>query len=288
MSTGITSHRVTSSDGTSIGYLRQGEGPGVVLIQGAMADVHAYSVLAGVLASSCTVLSAERRGRGLSPREYSPDHDIARDVEDVDAIMAATGATGVFGLSSGAMIALESARTLPRVERVAVYEPPLYDEGISHDGVRRLNAEIERGELGAALLDSLETAGTAPAFLRKVPRPVARVLARIVLAAQGRGAGPASSLRQLLPGIRYDFSDVEQMDGRMGTLEGITVPVLLLSGTASPPFLQQSVRTLLDVVPDGRHVEFDGLGHDGPWNDGDPRQVAEALEAFFRDRRTGI
>ena len=86
----MTVHRVASRDGTSIGYLRQGSGPGVALIQGAMADVHAYRDLISALSSTCTVVSAERRGRGLSPREYSPDHRIARDVEDADAVMAAT------------------------------------------------------------------------------------------------------------------------------------------------------------------------------------------------------
>jgi pimeloyl-ACP methyl ester carboxylesterase len=287
MNSDVTHHTVTSRDGTSIGYLRQGNGPGVILIQGAMADVYAYRELAAALASSCTVFSAERRGRGLSPREYAPDHDIARDVEDVEAVIAATGATAVFGLSSGAMIALESARTLPQVERVAVYEPPFYDEGISLDGIRRLNTEIDRGQLGAALLDALQTAGTAPAVLQRVPRPIARALARVVLALEGLRPGPASSLRQLLPGIRYDFRDVQQMNDRMETLTDITLPVLLLSGTASPRFLQESVRTVLELIPDGRHVEFDGLGHDGPWNDGDPGQVARALDAFFRSERSG-
>jgi len=33
---------VTSRDGTRIGYLQQGSGPGVVLVQGAMADAHSY------------------------------------------------------------------------------------------------------------------------------------------------------------------------------------------------------------------------------------------------------
>ena len=165
----------------------------------------------------------------------------------------------------------------------AVYEPPFYDGGISHEAIRRINQEIERGQLGAALIDSLQTAGTAPAFFRRLSAPFARVLARAVLAVQGRAAGPAPSLRELLPGIRYDFRDVEEMNGRIETLKDITVPVLLMSGTASPPFLRQSVRTLLGVIPNARHVVFDALGHDGPWNNGDPGQVGKTLGAFFAD-----
>lgn len=90
---------VTSADGTTVGYLCQGAGDSVVLVQGAMADVYAYRELARELSSSFTVITAERRGRGLSPRSYSAEHDLARDVEDVEAIMAATGATSLFGLS---------------------------------------------------------------------------------------------------------------------------------------------------------------------------------------------
>ena len=93
--------RVTSIDGTQIGFFSQGRGPGLVLVQGAMADVSAYRDLAADLARSFTVFSAERRGRGISPRPYNRDHDLARDVEDVDAILSATGADLVFGLSWG-------------------------------------------------------------------------------------------------------------------------------------------------------------------------------------------
>jgi hypothetical protein len=88
-----------------------------------MADVHAYSKLAAELSTSFTVISAERRGRGPTPRPYDSTRDIARDVEDHGAILEATGARTRFGLSSGAVLTLEATRTLDRVERAVVYEP---------------------------------------------------------------------------------------------------------------------------------------------------------------------
>jgi len=277
----IVTEHVASRDGTSIGYLCQGTGPGIVLVQGAMADVHAYRDLALALSSSFTVITAERRGRGISPRPYTADHTIARDVEDLDAVMTATGATKLFGLSSGAVIALEATRTLPEVEQLAVYEPPFYRDGIDRDGIRRLNAEIERGQSAAALIDALVIAGTAPALIARAPRLVARALGRVVLAVQSRQRGPAASLRDLLPGVRYDFRAVADRDGHIQDHASIGCPVLLLSGTASPAFLRTAIRDLAGIIPDSQHVEFDGLGHDGPWNGGGTAQVNVALHAFF-------
>jgi pimeloyl-ACP methyl ester carboxylesterase len=279
---------VTSRDGTRLGYLRQGSGPGIVLVQGAMADVHAYSALAAELSTSFTVISAERRGRGLSPRPYDSGHDIARDVEDLDTIMGATGATTLFGLSSGAVITLEATRTLDRVERAVVYEPPfyeppLYEHGIDRAGIARLHADIERGDLASALIDSLLTAGTAPALLRRAPRPVTRMLARVVLAVDGRRHRSSATLRSLLPGVRYDFHDVAGVDGHLKTFASITEPVLLLSGTRSPAFLRAAARTLHALLPRSRHHELDGLGHDGPWNDGDPAAVARVVRDFLQE-----
>ncbi len=273
---------VTSTDGTRIGYLRQGHGPGVVLVQGAMADVHAYRDLASGLSTSFTVISAERRGRGLSPRPYDCGHDIARDVEDLDAMMATTGATTLFGLSSGAVITLEAARTLPRVQRAILYEPPFYSGGVDRAGIAELHADIKLGDWASALIDSLLTAGTAPAILRRAPRGVAHLLARLVLTIDSKKRGPSSTLRDLLPGVRYDFHDVADVDGRIDTFAAITSPVLLLSGTKSPRFLSQAIRSLHAILPQSEFHEFDGLGHDGPWNSGDPTAVAEQIANFLR------
>ncbi|GLZ53798.1 alpha/beta fold hydrolase [Actinomycetospora sp. NBRC 106378] len=280
----ITRSDVVSRDGTRIGFLRQGNGPGVVLVQGAMATAEQYDELARELARDFTVVRPDRRGRGMSPRPYDVDHDIARDVEDLDAVLAATGADRLFGLSSGAVITLEAARTLPRVARAAVYEPPFYAAGRSDNGERRLGEEIERGDLAAALVTALLTAGTAPAPFRVLPRGLARWIAALALRVHDLVAVPPQRFRDLLPGIRYDFAVVGAMNGKIDTFAGMTTPVLLLSGTKSPAFLRDRSRELARPLPHAEHVELDGLGHSGPWNTGRggrPALVAAALQRFL-------
>ncbi|GGF51281.1 alpha/beta hydrolase [Marmoricola endophyticus] len=276
-----------SADGTRIGFLEQGTGPGVVLVQGAMADVSAYRRLAEALEGSHTVFRVERRGRGLSPRPYDHGHDVARDVEDVDAVLEATGASTVFGLSSGAIITLEAALTLTRAHQVAVYEPPFYPHGVDEHGVRRIDEEIERGDLGAALLDALLVAGTAPRLLERVPRPIAHRLAGIVVRADHLLRHGSTSFAHLLPGVRYDFHDVAQLGANLDRYSTLRKPVLLISGTTSPPFLREAATRLTELLPDVRHVELVGLGHDGPWNGGGPRRVAALLEAWARPPTLG-
>lgn len=281
---------VTSRDGTRIGYLHQGRGPAVVLVQGAMADVHAYRDLATALAASHTVIRAERRGRGLSPRVFDEGHRIERDVEDLAAVMEATGARTVFGLSSGAVIALEAARTLDLVERAVAYEPPFYDDDehgprhgqrLDRAAVARLFADLERGDLPSALLDSLLAAGTAPASLARLPRPVARLAARITIALDAHKRGPAATFRDLLPGVRFDFTDVVGADGRIAEFAAIPKPLLLLSGTSSPEFLQRAIRRIHELNPAADRHEFPGIGHDGPWNGGDPTGIADVVRDFM-------
>nr|WP_269329147.1 alpha/beta hydrolase [Kineosporia babensis] len=264
--------------------MRRGQGPGILLVQGAMGTAHTYDQLSQALSSHFTVYALDRRGRGLSPRPYEQQHTIARDVEDIDVFLEHTGSSFVYGLSSGAVITLEATRTLPRITRAAVYEPPFYRDGISLEGVRRLNAEIERGDLPAALVTSLLTSGTAPAPLRLLPRPAARTLAALVLAVDARKAPSEQRLQDLLPGIRYDFNAVAGQDGRMSTFASIEAPMLLLGGTKSPAFLRQAIRDLAETLPQATLVELEGLDHAGSWNSarGDgPERVASQLKDFF-------
>ncbi len=53
---------VTSKDGTNIGYRRSGQGPGLVVLHGAMSSSQTHSQLAEALAADFTVYVADRRG----------------------------------------------------------------------------------------------------------------------------------------------------------------------------------------------------------------------------------
>src|ERR1700730_11268047 len=76
---------VASRDGTTISYRQLGDGPGVVVLHGAMESARSHVQLAEALANSFTVFLPDRRGRGLSGPNGN-DYGIQKNVEDLDAL----------------------------------------------------------------------------------------------------------------------------------------------------------------------------------------------------------
>src|SRR5215472_10107040 len=87
---------VTSSDGTIISYRQLGRGPGVVLVHGGMSSAHNHMELAQALADAFSVYVPERRGRCESG-PFGADYSLRKEVEDLEALLAKTGARNVFG-----------------------------------------------------------------------------------------------------------------------------------------------------------------------------------------------
>ena len=143
---------VLSKDGTRIGYLRVGRGPAVVLLHGSNESARSHTQLALALADAFTVYLPDRRGRGLSG-PHRPDHGIRTEVEDLQAVRSGSGAQKVFGVSIGALIALEAARTQPAIRQVAAYEPALLMDATRYTGwVTRFDREMAKGKVAAALI----------------------------------------------------------------------------------------------------------------------------------------
>ena len=184
-----------SADGTEIGYRRYGAGPAVVLVQGAIGTVQSYHDLPVHLSSDFSVYVPERRGRPLSPRKYNPDHSIAREIEDLQAVIHVSGARCLFGLSSGAVIALEAARVLPNIEKLALYEAPLYvpPRAMRLDLVARLNREIEAGHMAAAMTTALLASGLAPRLFTLLPRAIVDNVLAAFLCWDARRRTPGSA-----------------------------------------------------------------------------------------------
>jgi pimeloyl-ACP methyl ester carboxylesterase len=215
-------NQVTSKDGTSIAYDRQGQGPAVILVGGGLASraegVGNNAPLAAELARHCTVYNYDRRGRGGSGDTLP--YAVAREIEDIEALIAEAGGTAcLYGVSSGGMFALEAAAAGLRVEKLAVYDVP-YD--VSDDAPQRFRQY--RGQLAAVLADGRR--GEAVALFMRL----AGASGDDVAAARVSPHWPG--LEEIAHTLAYDAACYGQPPA--ARLAAITQPVLVLTGREAP------------------------------------------------------
>jgi pimeloyl-ACP methyl ester carboxylesterase len=259
---------VTSRDGTPIAFDRSGEGSSIVLVGGALADRSAAAELAAHLAPRFTVIAFDRRGRGDSG-DTAP-YAVEREVEDIEALINATGGEAfVLGHSSGAVLALESARTTPdRITKLALYEPPFIVDDSRPlppaDYVTRLDDLVSAGRRGDAVEFFMTSAVGVPADV-----------------VSGMRQQPFwSSLESTAHTLAYDGTIMKDtMGGSPAPLRrwaSVGVPTLVMDGGASPDWQRHAVRALADVLPDAQQRTLEGQDH-GPASE----VLAPALVEFF-------
>lgn len=287
--TGAQSRYVTGSvpskDGTAIGYHQLGHGPGVLLLHGAMESARSHIQLAEALATAFTVYLPDRRGRGRSG-PYGEDYCIQTEVEDVDALLTKTGAHYIVGVSSGALIALQAALTLPTIHRAAIFEPPLILNGSASTAwLARYDREMAQGKVAAALVTGVKGAQMGPPVFNLVPRWLLELLTKMAMASEDKKAKEDDvTFRALAPTLHYDGQIVVEMSGRLERFRAMPVEVLLLGGSKSPAYLKVALDALENVLPHVTRIEFPGLGHGATGNTdrgGQPVRVAQELHRFF-------
>ncbi len=287
--TTYTEASVISKDGTKIGYRKYGNGPALILVQGAMGTVFNYHKLAKALSNDFTVYVPERRGRGLSLKEFTPDHVIERDVEDLNSIITASGASYVFGLSSGAIITLEATKVLPSIKIAAIYEPPFYvTNAVPVKKINTVFKEISNGNLSAALANVFKIVKVGPSVFNYIPLPILKQLTRAFIKSEDKKkGGQYAKVSALIPAMRFDFTAVLQRGGKVQTYSAIDKPVLLLGGSKSPKYLKDALDTLEKILPEENRIKFKNLDHSAPWNTdrgGSPEIIAKALINYFKKK----
>ena len=120
--------KVKSRDGTAIAFDKQGDGPAVIFVDGAMSTPSGKVDLAKLLAPSFTVYAYYRRGRGDSG-DTQP-YAVEREIEDIEAMIdEAGGSAYLYGHSSGGCLALDATVALgDKVMKLAMYEAPYNDD----------------------------------------------------------------------------------------------------------------------------------------------------------------
>ena len=253
---------VTSRDGTTIAFDRLGEGPPVVLVCGGSVDRMADAAIAQELASDFTVLNYDRRGRGDSGD--TPPYAIEREVEDIEAVIAAGGGSAnLWGSSSGAVLAMIAAASGAPVTKLALWEPPfILDENARPpaDQVEQYERMIADGRRGdAAEYFMSKVVGMPPEFVadaRTQPWWAAQEAIAHTLAYDAR--------------IMGDYSIPTETAG------AVKAPTIVLAGGADMPFMRASAEALADAIPDGEVRFLDGQGHNV-----DPTILAPALKEYF-------
>jgi pimeloyl-ACP methyl ester carboxylesterase len=239
----------TSADGTPIAVERTGSGQPVILIGGAFNDRSTVAGLANVLAGDLTVVTYDRRGRGNSGDTAS--YAVEREIEDLAAVIGyAGGSAGVFGHSSGAILALEAASRGLAVRKVAVYEPTYVVNDTrprpGDDLAERLAARVAQGDRdGAAELFLAEAVG---------------------LPAEVIGGMRASQMWGWFTGLAHTLPyDVALCGPGMvlpaSRLAAIKVPVLAIAGGASPAWLPAATGAVAEAIPGARYMTLDGQDH---------------------------
>ena len=276
-----TTGSVVSKDGSTIGYRRLGHGPAVVLVHGGMQAAQNFMTLGAELADAFTVVIPDRRGRGLSG-PHPENYHIEKECEDIEALLCGTGAHNVFGLSSGALVSLWAARTVPGILKLAIYEPPLPVANTDLVAwLPRFDREISHGKLAAAMVTGIRGTKTSPVFGR-VPRFILTPLLNRAIQADARKLKDGDvALKEIIPTLHFDAKAVRDSQGALDSFKDVRAEVLLLGGSKSPAYLKAALDALEKSLPHVRRVEFPGLDHLAPDNGGKPQFVARELRRFF-------
>jgi len=258
---------VSSADGTTIAYRKQGEGPALILVDGAL-TVHSSgsgSELAGLLAPHFTVYGFDRRGRGESGD--TPPYAVDREIDDIEALIdRAGGSAFLYGHSSGGPLAMRAAiRLRGTVSKIAMYEPPYNnDPGAQQSWSQYLS------QLGQALAEGRR--GDAVAlFMRFVGTP-AEQIARL------RGEPSWASMEAVAPTLAYDHAAImgEPWSVPAELAARVSVPALVIAGDAGLPFMPGAARALSQAIPQGQLRTLEGQTHEVH-----PAVLAPVLVEFF-------
>ena len=261
--------KVTSQDGTTIAFDQFGEGPVVILVDGALqyrAFDQGMVELANLLAPHFTVIHYDRRGRGDST-DTQP-YALEREIEDIEALIDNAGVSAsLYGISSGAALAMEAAIKLgDKVSKLAMYEAPYNDDEAAQRAwrqyVKQLRELLDAGRKGDAVGLFMMLVGASPQDvegIRQTPmwplwESIGHTLAYDHIAALGEDAA--------IPTKRACL---------------VTMPALVMDGSESFPFMHTTAVTLANAMPKGQHHTLEGQTHEVA-----AAAIAPVLVEFFK------
>ncbi len=258
---------LSSRDGTKIAYDKQGTGPALILVDGAL-TVHSAggkTELAGLLAPHFTVFGYDRRGRGESGDTLP--YAVDREIDDIEALIDhAGGSAFLYGHSSGGPLAMLAAIRLGgKVSKIAMYEAPYNNDPRAQESWSQYLRQLSE-----ALADNRR--GDAVAlFMRFIGTPAEQV--------EGMRRAPFwPGMESIAATLAYDHAAIlgEPWSVPAELASQVSVPALVMSGDAGLPFMPDTALVLSQAIPQAQLRILEGQTHAV-----DPGALAPVLAEFF-------
>jgi pimeloyl-ACP methyl ester carboxylesterase len=224
------------------------------------------------------VLAADSFGAGRSPA-WPADRPLSLgdEADLLEPVFARAGDPhALVGHSYGAAVALVAAVSHPhRVRALALYEPVLFSlldaespPPNEADGIRAAVADA------AAALDAANPSRAAECF---IDFWMGRgTWARMPDSRKDPIAASITSIRQWAAALSNEPTP-------LAAFSNLSIPVLFMMGSESPPSSRGVARLLVSVLPQLEVVEFKGAGHMGPITH--PDVVNDAIARFLEFER---
>jgi pimeloyl-ACP methyl ester carboxylesterase len=248
--------RITARDGATIVLHSAGSGPGLVVVHGGGVTAGMYRRLAARLADHATVHLYNRRGRDDAGPRREP-YTFDQDIDDLDVILEATGARQVIGHSSGGFLALQAALRLP-IDRLALYDAAVsVDGGFPSAWLDAAREAASHGDIARSM--AITTAGiNTHSPLSRLPLGV-----RVAICGAFLRTSIGRTMGDLLPMTLDESNQIRLHDGPAEAWSRVRAEVLLVFGTAGPPYYAQLNAALARVLPRARVLPIPRIGHDG-------------------------
>ncbi|MFB9269038.1 alpha/beta fold hydrolase [Bradyrhizobium erythrophlei] len=255
-----------------------GLGPPAVLLHGGALTARTWDFVAMALRSDFRLVALDMRGHGAS--EWADDYSITSYATDVVAVLdgLALERAHIAGMSLGGTAACEFALRHPdRTESLAmvdVISRPVFA------ATARMRAFMT-GFPGAATVDEVVAMALAVSPRSDPERLRYRMRTLLKRGDDGRLVWKRDQRRPTdFPAILNHLAGFEARVAEM------VAPFLLVRGGESLIVTEDAARDFTARFPDGRWVTIAGAGHNV--QEDNPRDLADALRAFWRGRLPGM
>jgi pimeloyl-ACP methyl ester carboxylesterase len=246
----IMQMKTISKDGTGIVYTQTGSGPVLILVDGAFCskDFGPMLKLAPLLAESFTVFTYDRRARGESgdTRPYI----VQKEIDDIHALInEAGGSAFLFGISSGAVLALKAVAAGLKITGLALYEPPFNINGKHKKPPAGYQEELQlmiaEGRKGDAVKYYLAKVIGVPSLIVFILRLTANW----------------SKMKANANSLPYDAEIMGEGTMPAEQVAAITIPAIVIAGEKSPGMLREAAQAVAEKLKNGRHRILKGQTH---------------------------